>query len=363
MSLYNWLVVWIVIMSVMACNFKIKGVTKIIDVTDHSKKIGFILGTSLAIILLTGLRGNITVDYDNYKYLYNYRIKPRTFMEILENDSEVGFGLLQKIVGELSNYDFVVLTLVIAIITVSIYYYVFIKCSKSLWLSVIMLIVLGSYYTSFNTMRQFLAGAMFLFAGIFAWKRKLFEYILTVFFISTFHTSAIVMIPFYWLLDVNWKSKKQLVLSSLCIFGACVILVYLPVVVNYVTRFIYGGYLAERTFNENLSSNILSLIRPIFFIFFVMLNRKVIDWNSRKERWLVNCTFYFMFFQIASYRVYMLYRFTYYFLPFIPILFPELIYKNNNANKKSQNLLMIISIMIVYFIATQLGLDYKFYWE
>ena len=92
--------------------------------------------------------------------------------------------------------------------------------SKNIELSWLVFVCIGPYFLStFNGVRQWLAVALFAYSLIFVKERKLKYYLLfnTIGFL--FHYSAIILLPFYWII----KSKKFNVLWLVACYFAFLI--------------------------------------------------------------------------------------------------------------------------------------------
>lgn len=365
MNLYKVYEIWIIIIAFLVCIRKTKPV---VGRVDKSRNVVFIAITAIPLILLTGLRGRngMGVDYGTYEYIYQAMISKCSFIQLLNEDYigyEAGFAILNKIVGMISGYNVVVLMTIIAIITVGCYYYMFYQYSQAIWLSLLLLLGVGSYYSAFNTTRQFMAAALFFVAGKYVYEKDIVKYVAAVLLISTIHKSAIVMIPFYWLLNVNWKKKKYGIISFFILVIAFVVLLNVKGFVDIAKVHLYDDY-GEGAFGYGKSNiSYFALIRPIFFIFFMFLNLAKINLEDRIERCNFNATLYFSFFYIASYQIYIVYRFTYFFLPFILIAVPNLVYKGKNKNNRLINLGLAVAFTCFYMFVGQRDLVYMTFWQ
>lgn len=361
MNAYLALEIWFLIAAFLAYKIRLAGMPRLLN-GNASSKIEFIILTFIPLIILSGFRGRSTgTDYVNYQYAYERVIKNFTIREVI-SEGESLFALIQKIVGELSDYNIVALMTALAIITVSAYYILFYKYSELPWLSLFMLLVVGSYYTSFNTTRQFLAAALYALCIEFILKKKPIKYALSVYLISLIHNSTIVMIPFYFLLNLNWKKKKNFAIAFGIILAFLIVIFFTNDVFRIAGRYLYANYVGSRYADGSRSSS-YSLVRIVFFILILILNRDVIDLNSPLDRICVNAVIYLTVISIVSQNVYILYRFTYFMLPMVLIYIPNLILRKKSLKAKMMNYFVVGGFLILYMISVQSGIEFEWYWQ
>ncbi|MDQ0903982.1 EpsG family protein [Paenibacillus sp. V4I7] len=160
------------------------------------------------IVLISGLRNNIG---DTYSYMHAYTINNFTW-EAVKAEKDIGFGILQMILKAYTE-DPQLLIFLTALVTNILIVCVLYKYSKLFEMSIYVYITSGLYIVSMNGVRQFLASAIvfaatkYLFAG--SWQK----YFLVVAFASTFHGSALILIPIYFIVRRKaWTSSTFVLL-------------------------------------------------------------------------------------------------------------------------------------------------------
>lgn len=130
------------------------------------------------------------------------------------------------------------LFLITSFIVVFCYLYVFRKNSQDYTTSVFIFITLGTYTFFFNGLRQGLAMAIFALAIPYLIEKNFYKYFLICIFASFFHTTALLMVPFYLLVNLNVKLLYKLVATF---FGSLILSKYL---IAYIasTNDRYEGY-------------------------------------------------------------------------------------------------------------------------
>ena len=137
--------------------------------------------------------GNYTKEFRSGLDIYNFR-----FSETIE----LGYQLLEySLLSITKNYFW--LFFITALIVTFCYLKTIKKYSTNYWFSVFLYITLGYYTFFFNGLRQGLAMAIFTIALPFLLNKKFIPYVLICFIGSLFHTSALFMIPFYFIVNLE----------------------------------------------------------------------------------------------------------------------------------------------------------------
>jgi len=104
------------------------------------------------------------------------------------------------------------------------------KYSPYIWLSVLMFITVGQFYTSFNIIRQIIAVAIIFSGSKYLYERNLSKYIFIVLLASTFHKTSIIMILFYFILNFKFNINKLVI----TLFALFVSMTFLDSILNIV---------------------------------------------------------------------------------------------------------------------------------
>lgn len=161
------------------------------------------------IIILTlfiGFRYNVGADFT--AYIHDYNIITQKKISELFISSEFGFNLLLKLCSVV--YDspttmFLVCAAIFVTICINTLYMHAIHFS----LSVVLFILCGTCLESCNAMRQSLAVAILLSSYSCIQRRDTKKYILLILLATVFHSSAIVMLPLYFILSCPKKLRKH----------------------------------------------------------------------------------------------------------------------------------------------------------
>ncbi|WP_017401298.1 EpsG family protein [Acinetobacter radioresistens] len=168
----------------------------------------------LSFLILFASFRNYRVGTDTGNYVKNF-ISQLNYQYFNFNDNvEIGYQLIEySLLRFTHNYFW--LLFVTSFIVVFCYLYVFKKYSKDYISSVFIFITLGTYTFFFNGLRQGIAMAIFALAIPYLVKRKFSKYFLICILASFFHSSALLMLPFYFLVNLNIRILYKITLAFL----------------------------------------------------------------------------------------------------------------------------------------------------
>lgn len=329
---------------------------------DFSNNKYFLLIYGLVLVFISGFRGQFSVDYSNY-YNYFYQVRNMSFLEVVTKgiNTDRGYAIFTKIINFFTD-DCTIVMLVVALIIVLCYFLVFKKDSKIVWLSILLLLTVGSYYTSFNTVRSFLVGAMSFFCAKYIYEKKTINYILCALVIATFQKTAIILIPAYFILQFDFSKLNKKIVFILVLLTT-ILFINLEFFTHMAIRMFYPRYYTSG-FGLTTGRSIATLLRPIGFLTFMFINRKYIDYQNIKEKIWVNAVCLFALISIFCVKIDILFRFYYFFLPYITLLIPSILFKMNEKQRKIWIILIVIGC-IAYSMLTQWNSKdvYYFIWQ
>ena len=117
---------------------------------------------------------------------------------------EIGFLFLNYLLVKITDQYWILFT---GISSISVYLYVLVFRIKSLdlRLSIFIFITSAIYLFSFNGARQGMAAAFVALAILYAMDKKIKLFLLFVFLSTLFHKTAIIMLPFYYLINIRFS--------------------------------------------------------------------------------------------------------------------------------------------------------------
>jgi len=259
-------------------------------------KIAYVLVMGFIFFILSAIRYDTGYDYNLYGgWYYNYMLQSAEELSIQK--VEKGFSLPLKVLSDVFyEYQamFVVIALVIAVL-VMVYIY---KYSSNVWVSVTAFLGFGLYFNSMNFMRQMIAALIVTYALRYIETKQFVRYFTIVLFASCFHFSALLMIPFYFILMIplNWITLGiYTVVGGITYWKSYDIL-------SFVTRYVYKGY--DPTSNIEVTKGLpvgYVLIFSVLFVLAFLFRKKLIQQNPF-HKITVNCAFFTMLFEFYGTR-------------------------------------------------------------
>lgn len=151
---------------------------------------------------------NYTRNFINNVPIYNFEFRPNV---------EIGYQLLSYSILYLT-HNYFWLFFVTALIVVYCYLIIIKKYSTDYFVSVFFFLTLGVYTFFFNGLRQGLAMAIFSLAFPYLMNKKFFSYLLVCVIASLFHNSALFLIPFYFIVNFDYKFEYKILITYITSF-------------------------------------------------------------------------------------------------------------------------------------------------
>lgn len=271
----------------------------------------------LPMYLICALQYSIHSDYDNYVNIF-YNIQ-RGFREM-----DPAYFWINKIIGQLNlNFQYVYL------VVYGIAFFVLIKCLKNysadIYLSILLFFTVF-FDLIFFQIRQLVSVLICLYAYQFIANRKIWKYMFFVVIASTFHKSAIIMLPAYFLLIYEFPASYYLLGSGLFYGAGRFSHRFIPAILSRFMPQRLSWYQRFRASSINKWQILfLSLVLIIVCLYYKQL--KNLDIINKK---FLNGVFIYSILYCFGRWVPEVIRFGYYFYIPIIILLPNLISKEPN---------------------------------
>lgn len=284
---------------------------------SKNKNLIFIFLSFGQLYLLTTFRLGIGYDYNMYAQAF-IDLQTQDFWNFTYYDWEYGFILLTKLLGMIlpSYTSYYAIIALITLIPVAIFIY---QNTEKVWLGTFMYINFFLFFMQMNFIRQAIAVSITLFAWQFIRKKKFFKFTLVILIASLFHTTVLVMIPFYFITKLRPTGKQVI------FYGYALTVFYFSSmgIINLVTKVFHQEYNNTQFILEGIS--LIYTVVPIIILIFTMINAEKILKINPDNRYVISMVFAGTFFMIIMARHSILERFSYYFFIYIALLVPELI--------------------------------------
>ena len=281
----------------------------------------YLLLSGAAFVAIATLRYSIGFDYFSYQTIFEDISALGGWKETLEYGASYPlFALLNWLVASAGG-SYRVLLLVCNLIMTALVLWVVDRWSCNKWLSLLLYVTIQFFPHSMNLLRQSMA-AFILFAGYgFLRRKKLIPYLLVVLIAAGFHTSALVMIPCYFLLNLpfNWYLVGAYAGATLIGYVA-----YEPLV-QLVTTYIFPQYAIYLDSIYATSNGLSYVVVPaIYFICVGLFAKRLLQRDPRSSILIYTSLFTFILYIFIT-RMFILERMSVYFFPFIMLLLPEMV--------------------------------------
>lgn len=294
----------------------------------------------LVLFLPHALRYGIGTDYF-YTYVPGFFATGRG----VEFYDELGFDLMNKIIYFLTK-DYKVLFFICSFLIFFFIYRGIVKNSKNIPLSILLIFLTQCYFYSMNMMRQAIAIAIIFYAFKYIKNNQKIKYIVCTLLASLIHSSAIIMLPFIFIYNIEiGKIKKIIICIILLLCGNLVgnIIYYL---VNTYTS--YGWY-----YNSAFATETVPMTLILTNLMLFLLN--ILFYPDKKEedkeyRLLSNINFIGMCVIIISPTIPLVYRIVKYFTIYQILFIPEMF----NKIKKGKTRFTIKAIVVGFMFITMI---------
>ncbi len=314
---------------------------------NKAGKITYCALMGIALFLIASFRRSTGDDYNNYAVMY-IRYISTPLEKIAVSKTEKGYTIINKILADyIPEYQIVFILFALffaAAVTFCVYKYCEIP-----WLGFAFFLTFGIYFNTFNYLRQMTAGFIVLYALRYVEKKQFFRYLMIVLFASFFHVSALVMIPFYFILRIRMTPV------TLGVYGALttLILIFSWDIIGFVTSFYYKNYAVT---NRHVTVGVLPTYMIFFGIFFIaaFLVRKRLVAADKFNNVLLNCMFFTFFFELLGVKHSILSRLGVFFIiPAAVVLMPrvvkallEICAEKAKKDRKKRTLLSAVAVAV-----------------
>lgn len=280
-------------------------------------------------------------DMKAYEYIFNQCLSDRV---VLSENVNIGYLFLCKFI-RLFTDNFVIFLAILTYVNFYISIWFIKKYSNNLVLSAYLFMPV-LYFYCFSPLRQTIAMSICLFAYNYIVERKLFNFFLVSLLAILMHSTAFIIVPFYFIYGMN-TNKKNIILLFI---GSIIAIISLQTVGTYLSQFQswYSGY----TSSKYSASTIRILQKSSFLLLYV--------YALKKEVFNKNINFLLLLFSIAEVILYLgssgidgVYRLRWYF-DYCEIIGLPIIVKEFHSKNK------ILMILIVLYICSVLASCFQF---
>lgn len=307
--------------------------------------------SSIPIVVLAGLKGQyIGSDTPNYFAHYEEAVD-HSLKYMLENGRyEIGYQLYVKALTFIS-YSPHFLFFITAIVFISCVCIFIYNNSSDMYLSFMLYMTLGFFAFSLSGIRQTIAIGICLLSFESIKQRKPFKFLLIVLIAATFHTTAIIFIPAYFIAYRKVDTKSLIITAIIfvtIIFGGEAVITYASSSLGYK----YGIEGSE-------GGEFTALILLVLFVGTLIYKKNIL---KRKESniVLINLLLITLFMWYLRSLSQIVERASFYYFITVIALVPEIVYSVKNKLYKSLIYILVICASL-YFFYHKVHTDYSIY--
>lgn len=221
------------------------------------------------LILYNGLK-KYSLFSDQLGYEYNL-----IHLDFSEGRNNIGYQLLNIVVHYIYN-DYVFLSFIVSIFVFGTYSYFIKKLSPYPCFSLFIFFI-TNYIMAMLAVRQYISMAICISSIPFIFERKAMHYWICVIVAATFHSSALIFAPIYYLYGLEFTKRNILLIS----IGSIIVIFSFQILIKYIVGHVagdYAFYLDDYESENGLGSWDRAISKLfILFVFCVALKKHSID--------------------------------------------------------------------------------------
>lgn len=306
----------------------------------------------IILVLLSGLRSGVG---DTYFYKHSFEIlskNPSSF----KLDGDFALNLLSLLLMNISTEP-QILIFATALLTNIFNMIILYRYRSYLELQIFFYITCGYYITTMNGIRQCLAASLLFLCTRFIIEGNFFKYCISALLISTFHQSALFMIPLYFIYRSKAWSKTTFTMIFTALLGA---LFFNKAMEIFFTLMKNSNYAQYQNSTEGGSSAMRTVVNAVPVVL-AYLKRDELERKWPESNIFVNISLINLFFVSFGMFNWIFNRFTLYLQLYNFILVPYII-KNclRNKEKRLFYLGFLICYSIFFYREQVIGMNMKY---
>ena len=173
--------------------------------------------------------------------------------QVFDGGRNFGFAWLSKLLSLISNGNFQILLIVIAVITEIAVAVIIYRYSPAPWLSYLLWDCFGFYIFGFSAIKQALAMGLLMFAFIGIMEERPRRFFLWTVLAGCIHAPALIFLPAYWIA----KSKLSVRRMTAYVISAVLIFIFRNQIVTFISEFYYDE--TDFTVNDRLGGRFMMI--------------------------------------------------------------------------------------------------------
>lgn len=311
---------------------------------QYQKTDPFFIFSIIALTTYSGLRSSIG---DTGYYMYTFDHLTTNVSDIFK-ERDWGFVFYQMIIKNVFSHPQSFLFITSAFIIVPIFITIK-KNSPDVLFSIFLFFVGGTYVSSMNGIRQFLVASILFYASSLIFQGKKHQFFILVLITSTIHSSALVMIPIYYVVRRESWTRRTFLSILVVVFLFFGFNIFSRTLTPLLTRTQYSNYVGNILYDSNNGANLLRTVVafiPVFlsYIYYGELKTKLVNYNIYINFSLLN----FILSLFSTYN-WIFARLNIYLGLYNLILLPAIIYYCFNKKERLLVKYLAFCLYLIYF--------------
>lgn len=272
---------------------------------------------------------------------------------------EIGYIILNKVFKTLISSDTQLFILFTSFLSIAPIAYIFYKYSNNIVFSFWVFTSLQIYHFGFSGIRQAIAIAICFLSFHYIVQKKIPIFLALVLLASTFHTSAILFLPAYWVYHKFDLTPKRLIIS---LMGLLFVVFFVKSIAVEIVTFLFGGekYVSALDSSGAPSYNLLILFFVVLFWTYMSDNYQL----AKLRSFVLLAVAFQALGIISAYAT----RIGYYYYIFFPLVIPLAIDTSKRISNKGLVTAIICGLLCAFFFYVNGSgylevIPYKFFWE
>ena len=211
MNVYVFLIIWVVFFGTLS-NMVAKPICVCENRYEYRTNMFMAILTFSFLIVLAGLRSGMA---DTYTYIKSFQNLPNNISEMYEIVSTYtkskGFYLFAGIIKCFISEDYHVWLFILATINGFCVAAILKEYSTDFATSALLFILNCNFTWMFNGLKQFFVVTIMFAATGLLLKKRLIPYMILIFFMSTFHSTVLILIPVYFIVQGEAWNKRTII--------------------------------------------------------------------------------------------------------------------------------------------------------
>lgn len=219
MAVYIFMLGWVVIWGIMS---QMTAQEVCVGNEAYEKRVNLFMAivTFSVIILFAGLRSGVADTYSYINMFKEYPLWPDAYEFITDPEArEPGFRVFSVLIKTFISQDYQLWLFIIASISGICIMYPLYKYSCNYGMSVFLFMASCQFTWLLNGMRQFLVASILFACTHLILNKNPIPYIIIVLILSTFHKSALIMIPAYFIVSSEPWSKRTMIFVGVVVLA------------------------------------------------------------------------------------------------------------------------------------------------